>query len=101
MSIDTTTFSPLNVSRAIALGTVITAAHAGQRVAFIDETGDVSYGTARHIVAAPDNFGFLRSDEDVRGGYLRTTMRSGFERTDRVADLMDRLGETFFTDVSA
>ena len=101
MSNDRPDYGVLNVTNAICLGAIITAAHAGQKVAFLDEKGDVTYGTARHIVTAPDNFGFLRHDEDVRGGYLRTTMQSGFERTDLVADLIDGLNETFFMDVSA
>ena len=98
MSIDTTTFSPLNVSRAVALGAIITA-HAGQRVAFIDETGDVSYGTTRqHRQRRPTE---LRFPARRRGRARRLPAHDDALgiRADRC--LMDRLGETFFTDVSA
>ena len=100
MSHDRADFGILNVQAAIALGTIITTAHAEQKVAFIDDSGDVAYGTARHLVRSPTNVGFLLADEDVRDGFLRVTMQSGFERFEPVGELIDRLGESFFTDVS-
>jgi hypothetical protein len=70
----------LTIADVIALGTVVDAASQSAKVAWVDpDTGDIRYGTARHIVVSPDNYGFLPRDTDVRDGYLRVTTRSGFD----------------------
>lgn len=94
--LNTTYLAPLTASRALALAKIVTAAQEGARVVFLDENGEQQNGTARHVVASPENFGFLASDEDVRNGYLRVTMQSGFDLTAKVADLIEDLGQTFY-----
>jgi hypothetical protein len=86
---------PLTENDAMNLSMIIAAARKGAKVAWVSDGGDSLYGHARHIVKSPDNFGFLNGDEDVRDGYLRITMKSGFERTISVRELMSMvaLGE--------
>lgn len=81
--------SVLTASDVIVLAEIVGAASQSASVVFATDDGEIVRGTARHIVVSPDNFGFVGSDTDIRDGYLRTTMESGLERTDKVSDLMD------------
>ncbi|MGB3676906.1 MAG: hypothetical protein WA988_20950 [Candidatus Nanopelagicales bacterium] len=96
MSEVTTVLAPLTCPRAVALAEILSAAQQCSRVVFLDDDGNQQKGTARHIVTGPDDFHFMPRDQDVRYGYLRVTMQSGFERTALIADLIDGLNTTFF-----
>ena len=67
------------------------------KVAWVNSQGEPCYGIARHIVAGPDNFGFLQGDVDVRDGYLRITSRTGFDHAISVRALMAMSGRGEFT----
>lgn len=69
----------LTIADVLALAEVVNAASQSAKVAYMGVGGDVVYGTARHIVGNPDTAGFLRHDQDIRAGYLRVTLKSGFE----------------------
>jgi len=45
-------------------------------------------GTARHIIQGPENFGFIRGDQDVRDAYLRITSITGMEHAVPIRRLM-------------
>lgn len=58
------------------------------------QDGDIVYGTARYI-CAPSG-AFLRSDEDVRDGYLRVTTDNGWDVFWPVRDLMPEVASGEF-----
>lgn len=72
-----TTTRILTTSEICALADIIRAAQAGKTVARVDDEGRVSVGTARSI--GDDRGNFLRKDEDVRDGWLRVTLDTGFD----------------------
>ena len=53
-----------------------------------DDSTTIHEGVARHIIQGPDNFGFVRGDQDVRDAYLRITSKTGLEMTVSVRRLM-------------
>lgn len=91
---------PLTAAAVRALFVIVDAAQRGARVARLLDSGDVVEGTARHIVAGVDDFGFLRSDEDVRNGYLRVTTTGGFDVAWKVVDLIEPTMDGRFADRS-
>ena len=96
MTITTTPASHATLGDVLRLAQIAEVVGKGGRVAFVDEDGNVSRGTARHFVVGPDNFGFLRANEDVFSAFLRVTMQSGVERAEPVSELVFRLDDTFF-----
>lgn len=80
---------PLTIPDAINLNTVLEAAQQSARVVWFHDDQPF-YGTARHIVKSPENYGFLSRDEDVRDGHLRITAQSGFDLTLPVSELMEQ-----------
>lgn len=83
----------LTVGDAINLGMILDAAGRNAPVARLVD-GNVIAGTARHVCHESGNF--LRSDEDVRDGYLRVTSYSGFEHFWPVRDLMPEVSSGEF-----
>ena len=86
----------ITIPDVINLNTIVSVASESAKVAWADEDCVIHHGTARHIVKSPDNFGFLNRDEDIRDGYLRVTMRSGFERALKVSELMPKVADGTF-----
>lgn len=72
-------YSPLTARDVVALAAIVRWAQDGAHVARLGEDGRMSEGTARHIVKSPDDYGFLSAGEDIRAGYLRVTLTSGFD----------------------
>jgi hypothetical protein len=82
----------LTVADALAIGTMLDAAHKARRVSW-DVDGHVISGVARHIVEG-GNFHLLRGDEDVRDGYLRVS--STFEHLLPVPDVLEKIKTGLF-----
>lgn len=63
----------LTMGDVVDLHAVVDMCLKGKRVTWaIDgDVGRLQTGVARHIVKSPDNFGFLRHDEDIRDGFVR------------------------------
>jgi hypothetical protein len=80
------THGPLTMHDLIALETIGSVASASSRVRWLLDSGDIAEGTARSIGDERGNF--LRSDEDIRDGYLRITSVQGFDYFLPVTDLM-------------
>ncbi len=71
------------------LHVITDAASRNAKVRWLGDDGyTIHEGTARHIVQSPDNFSFLRSDQDVRDAYLRITSVTGMEYAVPVKRLM-------------
>jgi len=84
----------LTTADALAIATILDAAHSGRRVSWLVSGGHVITGVARHIVR-DDSFNFLRGDEDVRDGYLRVS--DLFERLLAVTDVIEWIKAGTFT----
>lgn len=93
---DTTTYAPMTVSLLLHVHEVVIAASEGAKVAWANEDGDLFYGTARHIVKSPDDYGFLPGNLDVRDGYLRITTKTGMETAINVLSLAQMHSEGRF-----
>jgi hypothetical protein len=94
-----TSTTPLHQAEVLDLAEIINCAHNHQRVGRI--IGDRDYfGTARHVVKSPDNYGFPGRLDDVRDCYLRVTLDSGMDVAWPVSDLLDELHGLFFCRVS-
>jgi len=80
----------LTVADALAIATILDAAHNGRRVSWVVPRPGGQFhmitGVARHLVR-DDSFNFLRGDEDVRDGYLRVS--DLFERLLYVPDVIE------------
>jgi hypothetical protein len=75
---------------AIKLGELLQAVNKEKHVRWWPVDTDRIYeGTLRHVVVSPDNYNFLRYDEDVRDGYIRITQTTGFETTLSVMEALD------------
>lgn len=92
---DTKERGPMTLTLTIQAGDIIAAAQQGQRVAWAMEDGSVLRGTARSL--GDEQGYFQRGTEDIRDLYLRTTLETGFDRFDKVSDLIAKLHITFFT----
>lgn len=93
---DTTTHGPMTINEMFHIYEVVNAACEGAKVAWANEDGDLHYGTARHIVKSPDDYGFTGPDMDVRDGYLRITTRTGMEVAYNVKELAQMHAEGRF-----
>lgn len=79
----------LTVPQITQLGVITDAASRSAKVRWLgDDSHTIHEGTARHIVQSPDNFTFLRSDQDVRDAFLRITSVTGMEHAVPVRRLM-------------
>jgi hypothetical protein len=78
--------STLNKADASAVAAIIDAAVRSTKVARVLERGEVAVGTARSI--GDENGIFLDGKTDVRDGYLRVTLLSGFEAFWPVRELL-------------
>jgi hypothetical protein len=76
----------LTKSDASAVAAIIDAAVRSTKVARVLERGEVAVGTARSI--GDENGIFLDGKTDVRDGYLRVTLLSGFEAFWPVRELL-------------
>jgi hypothetical protein len=94
----TTVLTPLTQGDAVVLGELLAATYAGKKVRYTLDGGDTIFtGVLRHVVTSPDNFGFLRNDEDVRNGYVRITGISGpSESALPVTQIMDLIYNQLF-----
>jgi len=89
------THKPLNQTRALVLGQLLTWVAKNQKVRYsIDGGTTLLVGTLRHLVVSPDDYNFLRSDEDVRDGYVRIT--SSHDRAYPVEALIDLVLDGLF-----
>ena len=89
----------LTLREAIAIASIIDAAQRGVRVAKLHDDGHVTYGVARSIGGNADSgFPFARNDQDVRDLYLRVS--GTMEYAWSIADMVDKIGVTYFLDVS-
>lgn len=86
----------LTVSDAIALSDVLSAAQQSCKVAWLDDQGEVRYGTARSLVRSEVDFTFTDRGQDVRDTYLWVTTREGFEVALSVRELMSKVPDGAF-----
>ena len=71
------------------LHVITDAASRSAKVRWLADDGHtIREGTARHIVQSPENFGFIRDDQDVRDAYLRITSSTGMEYAVSIKRLM-------------
>lgn len=81
--------TPVTIPQIHQLYVITDAASRGAKVRWLGDDGyTIHEGTARHIVQSPDNFGFIRGDQDVRDAYLRITSVTGMEYAVPVKRLM-------------
>jgi hypothetical protein len=78
----------LTTSIAVVLGDILRTISGNKLVTILEEDGTLSVGTARSVVA-PDDMSFNRGD--VRDGRMWLTMRSGFERTIPMREVIERV----------
>lgn len=89
------THKPLDQTRALVLGQLLTWVAKNQKVRYsIDGGTTLLTGTLRHIVVSPDDYNFLRSDQDVRDGYVRITGK--FDTALPVEALVDLVRDGLF-----
>jgi hypothetical protein len=81
----------LTIQDTTALAEIIGWCQRTDRLMWLDDRGDVAYGTARSIGDANGNF--LAAGEDVRDAYVRITTAMGFEWFVLVAEVMVRQQE--------
>ena len=83
----------LTTSDVVALAEIVNAAHNGAKVGRILNMGyrETVIGTARHLVVSPEYPVFPGVDDDMRDGFLRVTLASGFEAFWPVSDLVTDL----------
>lgn len=87
--LQTATGTILTVPQIHQLYVITDAASRGAKVRWLgDDSHTIREGTARHIVQSPENFGFIRSDQDVRDAYLRITSVTGMEYAVPIRRLM-------------
>jgi len=84
----------LTMQEAVALAAVVDAAQRNARVGYLADNGDVVTGTVRSIGDERGNF--LRNDEDIRHGYVRITLSSGFELFRPIGEVTAGIRETTF-----
>ena len=85
-----TAIGPVTVPQIHQLYVITDAASRSAKVRWLgDDSYTIHEGTARHIVQSPDNFGFLRGDQDVRDAYLRITSVTGMEYAVSIRRLME------------
>jgi hypothetical protein len=90
----------LTLPEAIRLNGVLDAAQRCARVARLDDDGNVTYGTARHLTRHAGDAAYITNEDDVRDTFLRVTTTAGWEVWWPVADLAEEFGEgTFAVDV--
>lgn len=87
----------LTIADAVKLAAVVDLCQRGARVARVDEEGDIHYGIARSI--GNESGGFLRTDADVTGAFVRVTLRSGFEAFWPIAEIMRDYGNGTFVEI--
>jgi hypothetical protein len=79
---------PLTIADAVTLADVIRWCQENARLAWVDDRGDIAYGTARSI---GDHYGaFLAGTRDVRDAFVRITTEDGWEWFPRMTDVMAR-----------
>ncbi len=84
-----TTTSIVTIPQIWQLHVITDAASRGAKVRWLgDDSHTIHEGTARHVVQGPDNFGFIRSDQDVRDAFLRITSVTGMEYAVPIRRLM-------------
>lgn len=76
----------LSYSDAVAIADIVRAAHSGQRVARVFESGEILYGTARSI--GDQNGNHASGKDDVRDVHLRVTLTNGFDHYWPMAELV-------------
>jgi hypothetical protein len=83
------TGSIVTVPQIHQLYVITDAASRSAKVRWLGDDGHTIHsGTARHVVNSPENFGFIRSDQDVRDAYLRITSVTGMEHAVPIRRLM-------------
>lgn len=85
----------LTIADVIALSTIVDAASQSASVRWLDESGNIRSGVARHIVRGASDFNFLGRDQDVRDAFLRITS-GGLEITIAVRALIEMVNATEF-----
>jgi hypothetical protein len=83
------TTDPVTIPQIWQLHTITDAASRSAKVRWLGDDGHtIHQGTARHVVQSPENFGFIRPDQDVRDAYLRITSVTGMEYAVSIRRLM-------------
>lgn len=89
------THKPLDQTRALVLGQLLTWVAMNQKVRYsIDGGTTLLTGTLRHVVVSPEDYSFLRSGQDVRDGYVRITGK--FDTALPVEALIDLVRDGLF-----
>lgn len=79
--------APLSAAAACELNDVIRAVMAHSVVRYLDSNDVERRGTLRHITAGPDTAASLGRDQDVRDGWIRVTLDTGWERWETVGHM--------------
>jgi len=84
----------MTIEETIQAAEILRAAQTTAKVAYLLESGDVAYGTARSV--GNDRGAFARNGEDVRDLFLRVTTQSGLEAFLPVRELMPKVSSGEF-----
>ena len=79
----------LSVGEAVDLATVVEWAIHNARLGWVNESGDVSYGTARSI--GDERGAHAQRSDDVRDCFLRITTDTGWEWFVPITEALERL----------
>jgi hypothetical protein len=86
--------SILTIADAVAIAEILRMAQGCHKVTRLMPDGTLVNGTARSV--GHENGAFLSRETDVRDGYLRVTLESGFEAFWPVRDLIEPVQEGEF-----
>ena len=84
----------MTIEETIQAAEILRAAQTTAKVAYLLESGDVAYGTARSV--GNDRGAFARNGEDVRDLFLRVTTQSRLEAFLPVRELMPKVSSGEF-----
>ena len=88
----------MKIADVVAAGQIINAVQEHQKVAMLTEDQKVIYGTLRHLVKDPENYGFATYDQEVEKVWVRVTTVGGWDMAWSMPDMIQwrKAGNLFF-----